>query len=192
MKTHKLKQMKSILKIATIIVVAVSLSSCWTNKKKPNYQYMPDMYKPVGYETYSENPNYADGMTTRKPAEGSVARGQEVYDYTNTEEGYEQAKNVLKNPLKKNIKNFENGKAMYDIYCASCHGSTGDGQGFLVEREKILGVPNYKDREITEGSIYHVIMYGRNMMGSHASQLTEDERWQVVMYVQKLRDDLLK
>ncbi|MBG7630105.1 MAG: cytochrome c, partial [Bacteroidetes bacterium] len=43
-----------------------------------------------------------------------------------------------------------------------------------------------------EGSIYQVIMYGRNMMGSHASQLTAKERWQVTMYVEQLRTELLK
>ena len=51
---------------------------------------------------------------------------------------------------------------------------------------------NYKDRDITDGSTYHVIMYGRNMMGSHASQLNDKERWQVVQYVSKLREDLIK
>ena len=62
----------------------------------------------------------------------------------------------------------------------------------MVKREKFLGIPNYKDRDITEGSIYHVIMHGKNMMGSHASQLTEKERWLVVKHVQELRNDLLK
>lgn len=192
MKTNKNKQMKNIFQIAMMLVVITTLSSCWSNKEKPNYQYMPDMYKPVGYETYSENPNYANDMTARTPVQGTIARGQEVYDYPNTEEGYLQAKENLKNPLENTEKNLKNGQKMYGIYCAVCHGEKGDGKGILVQREKFLGVPNYKDRDITEGSIYQVIMYGRNMMGSHASQLTEEERWQVAMYVQKLRNELLK
>ena len=81
---------------------------------------------------------------------------------------------------------------MYAIYCATCHGTKGDGNGVLAQREKFSGVPNYKDRAITEGSIYHVIMHGRGIMGSHASQLRTEERWQVVHYVEKLRNDLLK
>jgi len=60
----------------------------------------------------------------------------------------------------------------------------------LVKREKILGIPNYADREITEGSIYHTIYYGRNAMGSHANFLNEEERWQVTAYVLKLKLDL--
>ena len=184
--------MKSILKITIVLAFSMVLSSCWTDKTKPNYQYMPDMYHSVGYETYSQNPNFANGMTTQLPVEGTIARGQVPYDYPNTEEGYLAAKLDSKNPLAIDEANLENGKKMFDIYCISCHGKTGTGDGVLVQREKILGVPNYKDRDITEGSIYQVIMYGRNMMGSHASQLTAKERWQVTMYVEQLRNELLK
>ncbi|MDZ7615252.1 MAG: cytochrome c [Flavobacteriaceae bacterium] len=83
------------------------------------------------------------------------------------------------------------GNILYGIYCNVCHGDIGDGQGVLMKNEKFLGVPSYKDREITQGSIYHVLMYGRNLMGSHSSQLTELERWQVAQYVEKLRADLI-
>lgn len=183
--------MKRILNSIIALVVLFSLSSCWGDKTKPNYQYMPDMYESVGYETYSENPNFENGMTTQTPVDGTIARGQVPYEYDNTNEGYEAAKAELKNALEVNEQNLENGKKMYDIYCISCHGKTGVGDGVLVQREKILGVPNYKDRELTEGSIYHVIMYGRNLMGSHASQLTAKERWQVTMYVEQLRSELL-
>lgn len=184
--------MKNILKITVAMAFLFMLSSCWSDKTKPNYQYMPDMYKSVGYETYTQNPNYANGMTSQLPVDGTIARGQVPYDYENTNEGYEAAKLNSKNLLEVTEINLVNGKKMYNIYCMTCHGNTGAGDGTLVEREKILGVPNYKDREITEGSIYHVIMYGRNMMGSHASQLTANERWQVTMYVQQLRSELLK
>jgi len=184
--------MKNILKITIALAFLFSLSSCWGDKSKPNYQYMPDMYKSVGYETYTENPNFSNGMTTQLPVEGTIARGDVPYEYENTNEGYDAAKLDLKNPLELAEANLDNGKKMFDIYCISCHGKAGGGDGVLVQREKILGIPNYKDRDITEGSIYHVIMHGRNTMGSHSSQLTTKERWQVTMYVQQLRTELLK
>jgi hypothetical protein len=46
---------------------------------------------------------------------------------------------------------------LFEIYCISCHGAAGDGMGVLVMREKFLGVPSYKDRVITEGSIFHIV-----------------------------------
>ena len=176
--------------IFTLGASLLFFTSC--NEQSPGIEYMPDMYKSVGYDTYSQNPNYSDGMTTQLPVDGTIARGQVPYDYPNTNEGYEAAKLESKNPLDVNEANLSNGQKMYDIYCISCHGKTGAGDGILVQRDKFLGIPNYKDRDITEGSIYHVIMYGRNMMGSHASQLNEKERWQVVLYAKSLREDLLK
>jgi mono/diheme cytochrome c family protein len=185
--------MKRILNIIPVLLIVISITSC-SNKRERKLQYMADtdMYNAVGYETYATNPFFKNGIEAQKPVEGSIFRGEVPYEIPNTNEGYDLAKETLKSPLEVNEKNLANGKAMYTIYCAVCHGDKGEGQGTLVKREKFLGVPNYKDRQITEGSIYHVIMYGRNMMGSHASQLTNKERWQIVQYVQKLREDLLK
>jgi len=51
-------------------------------------------------------------------------------------------------------------------------------------------VPNYKDRMITTGSVFHVVTYGLNSMGSHANQLSAKERWLVAAYVLKLKSKL--
>ena len=90
--------------------------------------------------------------------------------------------------------NLAVGKELYTIYCAICHGDKGDGQGNLVKREKILGVPSYADvaRNITVGTSYHAIYYGLNSMGSYAGQLDTEERWKVSEYVMKLKQDLTK
>ncbi|MFK5959206.1 MAG: cytochrome c [Lutibacter sp.] len=186
--------MKQIFNLLIVVVLTISLSSCYSNKQKPNARYMAstDMYAPISYETYGKNPNFKDGLEAQAPVAGTIFRGEVPYEIPNTDEGYELAKETLKSPLEVNAENLEKGEALYTIYCNTCHGKKGDGQGVLVQRDKFLGVPNYKDRVITQGSIYHVIMYGRNMMGSHASQLKNNERWQIVQYVEKLRADLLQ
>jgi len=183
--------MKRVIKNSIVLFVLITLiTSCDKSKRKPNLQYMPNMAEPVGYETYGVNPIFANNMEARMPVEGTVARNAELpFEYENSIEGYKLAKSELKNPLDSSKIDLEKGKKLYEIYCTSCHGKKGEGQGELVKREKFLGIPKYKDRDITEGSIYHVIMYGKNMMGSHASQLTEEERWQVVAYVQKLKNN---
>jgi len=177
--------------LIALLSVVVLFTSCNRDRSKPNIQYMPDMYVAVPYEPYGINPKMPDSLASLVPPSGSIARGHSVMEYPNTPEGYTKALADLKNPLPTSEENIANGKKMYDIYCAVCHSDNGDGQGILVKNGKFLGVPNYKDRAITEGSIYYVIYYGRNMMGSHAGQLTEKERWQVTQYVQKLRNELL-
>jgi len=183
--------MKSLFKITILIVVLVSVASC-KKDTRPNYQFMPNMYEPVGYETYSESNAFKNGYEAQLPAEGSIPRGFKPFDFDNTNEGYELAKSTLTSPLDSTQIDTERGKILYDIYCGICHGNKGDGQGNLVKREKILGVPSYDDagRMLTVGSIYHTIYYGKNAMGSYANQLNEEERWQVVDYVLKLKSEL--
>ena len=185
--------MKNLIKTAFLLIIVITNTSCG-NRRERKVQYMADtdMYNSVPYDTYSANPVFKNRISAQLPVAGTVSRSTVVYEYPNTEEGYNAAKQNLKSPIPVNEKNLAKGKHLFTIYCAICHGDTGNGQGTLVKNEKFLGVPNYKDRDITQGSIYHVIMYGRNMMGSHASQLTDKERWQVVQYVQKLRSDLIK
>ena len=181
--------MKGLIKILVIVLVVVSFTSCKKDAGR-NYQFFPNMYESVGYETYAENEMFPNDQAALLPAEGSIARGFTPFEIEGTTEGYELAKTTLKSPLDSLEVDLAKGKELYDVYCSICHGNKGDGQGTLVKREKILGIPNYADREITEGSIYHVIYYGKNAMGSHANQLSESERWQVVAYVLKLKSDL--
>ena len=164
-------------------------TSCF-DKAKPNYQFFPNMYEAVSYETYSEHNVFKGGVEAQVPAKGSIKRGFVPYEIPNTPEGYALAKATLKSPLDSLSINQDKAKELYTVYCAICHGDAGDGKGNLVVKEKFLGVPSYKDREITDGSVFHVITYGLNSMGSHANQLSQQERWQVTDYVLKLKAGL--
>ena len=173
------------LKHITTLLSLFLMTSCF-DSSKPNYQYFPNMYESVGYGTYDESDAFPNGIEAQLPVEGSVPRGWQPYEFEDSNEGYELAKVNLTSPLLNNEDNLANGKKMYEIYCSVCHGSKGDGNGILMEREKFLGIPSYADRDITEGSIYHVLMYGINLMGSHAGQVNDEERWQISQYVLKL------
>jgi mono/diheme cytochrome c family protein len=187
--------MKSFVKIIFVLGVVTTMTSCF-DKSQPNYQFMPNMYESVGYETYAESDAFANGIEAQLPPENTIKRGWMPYKYENTNEGRELATLELMNPLDslQAEVNLKTGKELYDIYCGVCHGSKGDGQGILVQREKILGIPSYADpaRNLTDGRIYHAIYYGLNSMGGYANQLNEKERWQVTMHVQKLKQDLSK
>ncbi|MDC7994667.1 c-type cytochrome [Altibacter sp. HG106] len=180
--------MKKLIPISLAFGVALLLVSCF-NESDPNYQYMPNMYAPVGYETYGEYSIFEDQQEAMLPPEGTIPRGWRPYDYENSTEGLERARAELTSPLPVTEENLAAGAQLYTIYCAVCHGDKGDGQGILAQREKFLGIPSYDDpgRNITEGSIYHVQMYGLNTMGSYASQTNELERWQITQHVLNLK-----
>lgn len=185
--------MKSVLKIMSFVGLSLMMTSCF-DKSAPNYQFFPNMYEPVSYETYSESnvfnsPTGEKGKEGQIPASGTIKRGFVPYEIPNTPEGYVASKSNV-SPLTADQIDSERGKELFTIYCSICHGEGGDGKGNLVKREKFLGVPSYKDREITVGSVFHVATYGLNSMGSHANQLSKEERWQVADYVMKLKSEL--
>ena len=181
--------MKVIYKAFLLATVSLLTISC-KQDDKPNYQFFPNMYESLAYETYAESDAFENGRVSQAPVEGTIKRGFTPNEYENTTEGYELAKANLKSPLDSLSIDKESGKKLYGIYCAVCHGKSGNGKGTLVKREKFLGVPNYADRDITEGSVYHVITYGLNSMGSHANQLSQEERWLVTDYVLELKSKL--
>lgn len=186
--------MKSLLKIVFVLGIIVSFSSCKDNSK-PNYQYMPNMYESVAYETYSESeafnsPTGLKGKEGQLPPAGSIKRGYVPYEIPNTTEGYNFSKTIVKSPLDSTAIDMKKAGELFDIYCAICHGTTGNGKGKLVTQEKFLGVPSYADRQVSIGSIYHVQTYGLNSMGSYANQLSQKERWMVAAYVLELKSKL--
>lgn len=184
--------MKSLLYKYLVFSIIVAVFSSCANDNERNYQYFPDMYRPVPYEPYGQYDIFADEQEAKLPVDGTIPRGWMPYEYENTPEDRELAKANLKNPLPYTEKNLTKGKELYTLYCAVCHGDKGDGKGKLVEREKILGVPSYDDpgRAISEGSIYHAMYYGLNNMGSYAVQTSIKERWQIDHYVMSLKDKL--
>ena len=186
--------MNSFKNIAILFALVVLITSC-QNDKSRNYQYMPNMYESVGYETYGEAaflPNQSEALL---PPANTINRGWLPYEIENSPEGKELAR-LQGSPLDSiNVdQNLTKGGQLYSIYCAICHGDKGDGKGTLVKREKILGVPSYADpvRNLTVGTTYYTIHYGLNSMGSYASQMNTEEMWQVSEYVMQLKQDLTK
>lgn len=175
--------------IVGIGVMTLFITSCNNDKTTPGYTYMDDMYRSPSVETYAadNNPTFVDGLSAMRPVAGTISRGHLPYEYANTNEGYDSARTTLMMPDSYKSEEVRKGaKDLYNKMCSHCHGTKGDGNGTLAENGKFAGIPGYDNQrlpDITPGSIYHVIMHGKNLMGSHASQLTEKERWEIVSYV---------
>ena len=174
-----------------ILFAAVAvLASCIRSPKKPGRQYMPDMVNSIAYDAGSPNPVFKDGKTNQLPPVGSVARGTYTYPLSDTE--YARAATAITNPFTFTKDEIEgNGKHLFTVNCAICHGDKGDGQGHLVQINKFPAPPSYfSDILMTkpEGQRYHTLMYGKGLMGSYASQLNHRERWLVLAYVKALQD----
>ena len=88
--------MKKILHISVALIALIALTSC-AGDTKPSIQYMPNMYEPVGYETYGEYEVFPNQQEALLPVSGTVPRGYAPYEYPNTTKGSDAAKKDLKN-----------------------------------------------------------------------------------------------
>jgi mono/diheme cytochrome c family protein len=173
-----------------LLITIVGFSSCIRSTQKPGRQYMADMVQAIAYEAGSANPIFKDGKTNQLAPAGSIARGKYLYPLSDSE--YVKAATFITNPFNFSKEEIEGeGKHLYTVNCAICHGDKGDGQGHLVQIDKFPPPPSYLTEPLLskpEGQRYHTLMYGKNMMGSYASQLNHRERWLVLGYVKALQD----
>lgn len=136
---------------------------------------------------------FNQGIVTRKPVDGSVAEGKKPFLASASDRSSARG---VKMPLEYNAQNLKEGKAYYEIFCDHCHGEKGDGNGPMVSKGVYpVPPPSYSGaaaKGLSAGEIYHTIYFGKGMMGSHASQISEDKRWKIVMYVQTLQGNKLE
>jgi mono/diheme cytochrome c family protein len=183
--------------VITGLVLAAVISSCDGPRRNPGRAYMPDMAYSRAYETYAETEerlknSSAEGTVrfTGKPVDGTVARGDMMhYELKNDSTGYAQSA-LVKNPLNAADIDMKEAERLYLINCGICHGTKLDGMGplfnngngpYVAKPATLVGDPTIE--KLSEGTIYHVQTYGKNAMGSYASQMTSKQRWMVAAFI---------
>jgi mono/diheme cytochrome c family protein len=192
--------MKRNISIVTVILsLIISVVSSCDSKREPGKVYMPDMAYSRAYETYAEH----DSIFTRDydnkggkliyyndaPAAGTIKRGELFpYPYANDSTGYKMSATV-KNPFDTlSAADLAEAGRLFNINCAICHGEKGIANGPLSS--KIGGIanltlPNYV--AMADGTMFHSITYGKNNMGSYASQVDRKQRWMIIKYIRTLQ-----
>ncbi|MEP7230594.1 MAG: cytochrome c [Ginsengibacter sp.] len=188
-----MKKIKILFAFALSILVITAIESC-DSKREPGKTYMPDMTYSRAYEAYAPNNLKEEGINyVPYPVEGTIRRG-DLFPYTlpNDSNGYKMSAQV-KDPLPA-LDSVDMGEAqrLFNINCAICHGPNIDAQGPLATGGKVpavanLTLPQYV--EMPEGTMFHSITYGKNNMGSYASQLTRRQRWMVIQYVKSRQNN---
>lgn len=171
--------------------------------EKPPLEVFPDMDRQAKYKPQAENSFFADRRNDRPIPANTVARGnylnyEQVFseDFDDTILGqttFVQGKNadgswVENLPVEVDYSLMETGRKKYEIFCATCHGSAGDGNG-VTKPYGILATSYHDDRLRNEadGYIYNVITNGLGQMYGLKDRLTPEERWAVVLYVRALQ-----
>ncbi len=151
-------------------------------------------------EFYNSNLFNPHRMNMRVPPANTVKRNQQgwlPYRLPNDTTGLRLSGRV-ESPLEGSKEALAAGKVLYERYCEHCHGVKGEGEGKVAqgvtvdgqEKSAYAGVPTYKSdalKDMTEGHIFHVITYGKNLMWPHGSQIAPEDRWKIAKYVKELQ-----
>jgi mono/diheme cytochrome c family protein len=93
------------------------------------------------------------------------------------------------NPLPITTALLARGQQRFNIYCAPCHGRSGDGAGMIVQRG-FPAPPSYHTdrlRNAPDSHFYQVISDGYGTMYPYADRITPHDRWAIVAYIRALQ-----
>ena len=98
---------------------------------------------------------------------------------------------AVKNPLKKAPNVVAAGTESFRENCQVCHGIHGEGNGPTAKTLTIKPA-NFTDAKLmskeTDGSLFWKMSKGRGAMPAWEDQLSETERWQLVVYIRSLAE----
>jgi mono/diheme cytochrome c family protein len=187
--------------IALIIVTTILSVGCSDVKRTPGRVYMPDMAYSRAYETYSVTSEQKEELLkqgihySNLPVAGTIKRGELFpfplgLDKEGDSTNYVASKQIL-NPLPTldTVQMIE-AERLFLVNCAICHGSKLDGNGplykggdgpFPAKPATLVGDAKYE--AMPDGQMFYSMTYGKNKMGSYASQLDSRQRWMVIHYI---------
>ncbi len=85
------------------------------------------------------------------------------------------------------------GKERYGIYCAVCHGVSGNGDGITNQYGvPVVGNPNAHLNNISpetypDGRLFEVISNGKGLMSGYAATIPVRDRWAIIAYIHTLQ-----
>ncbi len=213
-----------VIQIAALLVVAswVPLVLIWRARVVPSPQprihIFQDMDIQPQHQPQARVGIFEDHRAMRPRIAGTVARGElrmddHYYRGKPTEEGagrWAKTFPTHREKVELNRAFLERGRKRYNIYCAVCHGKTGEGKGPVHQRVQKLRamtqgagsnwvkpanlVGNAKNPHIRQapqpqpvGRIFNTISNGYNTMPGYATQIPVRDRWAIVAYIRALQ-----
>ena len=190
-------------KLVILSVVVLTMTAIFTGcsddiRRDPGKVYMPDMGYSRAYETYATTEEQKAALLkqgihfSNTPVPGTIKRDELLpflilKDQPGDSAGYVASKQVKSQLISMDTVEAER---LYLVNCAICHGPKLDGNGPLYKGgdgpfpsapAQLVGKAQYEN--MPEGQMFYSVTYGKNKMGSYASQLNTKQRWMVIAYI---------
>jgi mono/diheme cytochrome c family protein len=178
--------------LLAMLASVVFLSGCNSSKsRQPQFEVWDDMRRQEKFKPQQANGIFADGRASRRPPEGTVARGF-LKDTDVLHTGLEApAMYAGKNPLTVDADLLKLGQARFNVYCTPCHDRAATGKGIVALKTPTWQPANLHDdriKQMADGEIFTVMSEGRRSMPPYKYQVaSEKDRWAIVAYVRALQ-----
>jgi hypothetical protein len=160
-----------------VALVAITTSAC-----------RQDMHDAPRYEPLEASTFFTDGRSARLFVANTVARGT-LYEDTHLYEGKIDGQLADTFPMPVTTDVMERGRERFNVFCAPCHGRTGQGNGVVVQRG-FRAPPSYHEdrlRNAPVGYFFDVMTHGFGAMSDYASQVPVPDRWAIAAYIRALQ-----
>ncbi len=191
-----------ILIFAVLVLIAVGVAGRRGDltRNRP-IQIFPDMKRQLKLRPQTANGFFASGLSSQLPQPGTISQEKPLLVGTNEVYSFEDAPvntgrvtgatNFIElNAFPVTEKLLTRGHRQFNIYCAPCHGQTGEGNGITKKIGAMAIVANLHDKrivQITDGEIFNIASNGKGVMQGYAPQITVEDRWAVVAYLRALQ-----
>lgn len=186
---------RATLNTLLLVAFAVTVLLNWSgpsDSSRRNFEYFPNMARSARYNAFAPNPNFPDGKTLQQPVPGTIPRGFHPLDYAATKEDALRAGEELQDPFQAgDARALDRGAKVYSNFCQPCHGAGARGDGAVALR----GYPAPpslladKARNFKDGQVFHILSFGQGNMPAYASQVSQADRWKVILYLRKLQQE---
>jgi mono/diheme cytochrome c family protein len=135
-----------------------------------------NMVQQPRYDDFEQGSLFSDGKVMQPPPAGTVALGSDT------------GPSATRRPPM-SLALVERGQQRFGIYCAPCHGYSGDGDGVIVSRG-FPHPPSYHSqrlRDAPDAHFYDVISNGYGAMFSYSDRVAPGDRWAITAYIRALQ-----
>jgi len=170
---------------ARLVAAALAVSGCQNPVAAVGFERMVD--QPRG-KPFKASPYFADGRLMRSPPAGVVAANG-VSASRQVRTGLDGEAYVRVSPVRVDRPLLDRGRGRFNVYCAACHGLTGDGVSVVATHMSLRKPPSLVAepvRSFPPGRVFQVMSEGYGLMPAYGAELSFDERWAVVAYVRAL------
>lgn len=189
-----------IFAVLVLVVIGVAGRRGDLTRNSP-IQIFPDMKRQLKLRPQTANGFFANGLSSQLPQPGTIAQekpmlvgGKEVYSFedasVNTGRVTGGTNFIEVNALPVTQQLLTRGHRQYNIYCAPCHGQTGEGTGITKKIGAMAIVANLHDKRIVQladGEIFNTVSQGKGVMQGYAAQLSVEDRWATIAYLRALQ-----